>query len=218
MIDFKKAFRVEGLSLADQVGIFGGDENPNQAAPASIPVGSLYLKSNGRTFKKVANPNTWVEVAFVWRESLEDESGNACAFPVAHDPSRGNKILTLAENTFIFSENGTVNRGSWLPINTRSALTIGYVAPFDGTIIGITAQVRDIVDPPVTMDLFFNNSRQGELFRWDAAAPYAKHQDFSLNIDFSAGQRLRLRIGQGSDLNASASDPTCILYTRWRSS
>ena len=216
MIDFKKSFRVEGLSLADRVGIFGGNENPNQAAPATIPIGSLYLRDNGRTFKKVANPNTWVEVAFVWRESLEDESGNVCAFPVAHDPSRNGKILTLTEHFFIYSESGAVSRGTWLPINTRSASTQGYVAPFDGTIIGITAQARNIVHSPFSLDLFFNNSRQGELFRWENTAPHAKHQNFSLNIDFSAGQRLRLRVGQGSAQNASASDPTCILYTRWR--
>ncbi|MGN7613046.1 hypothetical protein ACQZV8_13285 [Magnetococcales bacterium HHB-1] len=53
-MNFKRAYRTNGLSLCDKVGLFSGDTDPSLGDSQNVPVGSLYLRTNGMVYRKRA--------------------------------------------------------------------------------------------------------------------------------------------------------------------
>lgn len=55
----KDFFQVEGIQLDGGAAVFSGDSDPSISLQ-DLPVGSLYLRSNGEQWKKVGPlPNEW---------------------------------------------------------------------------------------------------------------------------------------------------------------
>ncbi|MBF0181323.1 MAG: hypothetical protein HQM03_14975 [Magnetococcales bacterium] len=59
--DFASAFRVGTLSLDGKVGVFSGDEDPRRLDTNSFPVGSVYFRTDGTTWKRTGpGPSDWM--------------------------------------------------------------------------------------------------------------------------------------------------------------
>lgn len=61
-MNIDRAFRIDGISLGDQVGIFGNSQDPALVDDGSIPTGSLYLRAGGTLLQKWSPPNNWIEL------------------------------------------------------------------------------------------------------------------------------------------------------------
>ncbi|MBF0131014.1 MAG: hypothetical protein HQL75_00295 [Magnetococcales bacterium] len=60
---FNSAYRVQGLSLQDKIGVFGGDEDPRTIDTSEVPVGSAYFQSNGAAWKRIGTEaSAWVQL------------------------------------------------------------------------------------------------------------------------------------------------------------
>jgi hypothetical protein len=60
MINFDRAFTTKGISLQDEVGIFGGEEDPTTTDPG-VPKGSFFLRTDGTVWVKVGDTvDSWV--------------------------------------------------------------------------------------------------------------------------------------------------------------
>lgn len=58
-----RAFRVDAISLGDQVSLLGGALDPSIADDGTLPVGSLYLHAEGTVLQKWRLPNHWIELS-----------------------------------------------------------------------------------------------------------------------------------------------------------
>ena len=76
MENFDRANRVRGISLLDEVGLFGGTATPSAADDGTWPLGSLYLQTGGGTYKKTGMPNLYTELGAV--------GGGAGGGPLSH--------------------------------------------------------------------------------------------------------------------------------------
>lgn len=80
-----RAFRVEALTLADQVAILGGNLDPALADDETIPSGSLYLSTEGTVWQKWRLPNHWVTVSR-WSLTFATSRGSAFDYvPISVD-------------------------------------------------------------------------------------------------------------------------------------
>ena len=52
-LDFNHAYRVEALSIGDRVGLFSAVQPPTGIDTTDIPVGSLYLQTDGTVWRKI---------------------------------------------------------------------------------------------------------------------------------------------------------------------
>ncbi len=61
--DFNHGYRVETVSLGDNVGLFSGALSPVAIDTSTFPVGSVYFQTNGTVWKrKGAGPSDWVRM------------------------------------------------------------------------------------------------------------------------------------------------------------
>ena len=60
---FNRAYRVDVLSLGDNVGLFSGANPPATIDTSTFPVGSVYYQTDGRVWKRInMDANGWVEM------------------------------------------------------------------------------------------------------------------------------------------------------------
>lgn len=62
-MNIDRAFRIDAISLGDQVGLFAESANPVLADDGTIPVGSIYLQTGGTVWQKWRQDNTWIELS-----------------------------------------------------------------------------------------------------------------------------------------------------------
>lgn len=80
-----RAFRVEALTLADQVAILGGNLDPSLADDETIPTGSLYLGTEGAVWQKWRFPSHWVALSR-WSFTFATSRGSAFDYvPISVD-------------------------------------------------------------------------------------------------------------------------------------
>lgn len=131
--------------------------------------------------------------------------------PTYTDTTRSNKTLSLETANFVWSELG-VGNNDWIKIGEASDATSGYIMPFDGTIIRATGHTEDTNGNTKDIDVYVDAASQGSVGQFTGAG----EQEFSstsLNIDFTAGQKLRLRgrTGQGT-----IGDTVVSVFVKWR--
>ena len=71
--DFNSAHRVRCLSLGGHVGVFAGNEDPRNMETSSYPVGSVYFRTDGSTWKRMAT--AWVKEG---HQQGHQAPGDAC--------------------------------------------------------------------------------------------------------------------------------------------
>jgi len=133
------------------------------------------------------------------------------------DATRASKVLSVESHTFQWADN-KISNNDWLKIGSAGDADSGWVMPFDGTIVGVTAHTEDTGGGNTYgIDLYIGAVD-------NAANPIAtltggadiSDTDPTLNIDFSAGDKLRLR-GDQSVGTGDMQDTTVALLVKWRS-
>jgi len=144
------------------------------------------------------------------------------------DTTRGNKILSVAENPIMFSEN-VLYHNDWIRIASAVDRASGYVVDFDGTIVSATGHCKKVNSNDKNIHLFTQGVDRGSIFTFSGSG-----EDYEintlLNIDFNRGDKIRLSaksimagsppaIVAGSPKTAGRIQDTVIkLVLKWRGS
>lgn len=129
------------------------------------------------------------------------------------DTTRANKILSVSEQVLVFAEN-RIDHLDWIRIATTADAESGYVADFDGTVTSITAHCEDTNTNAKDLRLYVDNVDVGSLASLTGGSN-STSVDQTLNIDFSQGQRLRLRaVG---NTTGPIEDTVAKITVKWRS-
>lgn len=129
------------------------------------------------------------------------------------DPTTSEK-LSVAEVTMTFSDN-YLSDSSWLEIgNAVDALT-GYIIPMDAKLVRVSAHCADKNGAGAKdIDLYKNGAKFADpLFTFSAGTGEKTYYDASVNYDFAAGDKVRLR---SAETGGSLDDTVVTLWFRWR--
>lgn len=126
------------------------------------------------------------------------------------DGTRGDKLLSVDSNTFMWSENSLGNN-DWVQIAGASDADSGYIMPMDGTIVMATAHCENATNAS-TINIYNGASTTtvGAAGSFTASAN-AQFVNTTLNIDFVQGDRIRLR-----NVGGTINDTVISMYVKWR--
>jgi len=100
IIPKENAFGVEGIIINNQIGIFGGSEDPRSGGGQDLPEGSLYIRTNGDMLQKAGNlPTDWeINSKGAGSVSASDSyDGNALISVSSYNAS--NKVIILVDTS-----------------------------------------------------------------------------------------------------------------------
>ena len=127
------------------------------------------------------------------------------------DITRANKNLSVAEQVCIYAENYLTDL-DWLQVSNAVDADSGFIADFDGTVVGMTAHCENTGANNKDFHLFVNNVDKGPMGNISGGANAIANNQL-LNIDFVQGDRLRVRaIGNTGPIN----DTVVKLTVKWR--
>lgn len=126
-----------------------------------------------------------------------------------YDESRS-KDLSAETATFTYSEANITNM-DWVQIGGASDADTGMIMPYDGTVIRTTGFCENVKHTTMNIHLYINTTSAGSILTFTGSGNQTE-TDLSLNIDFNAGDRLRLR-GVGSN---RIEDTAVTLWVKWR--
>ena len=130
------------------------------------------------------------------------------------DTTRSNKVLSVSEQVLVYAEN-RLSHFDWIRISTTSDAESGYVADFDGTITSITAHCENTVGNFKDIVVYVDNTSVATLGTLTGGAN-ATINNQAVNIDFTQGQRIRLR---AEGITSGQIEDTVIKLTiKWRES
>jgi hypothetical protein len=124
------------------------------------------------------------------------------------------KTLSVESHTFTFADN-SVNHNDWIDIGGASDALTGYIMPLDGTVVGASAHTEDANGNTFDMDLYVDAADSGSIANLTGATEDSD-SDPTLNIDFSAGQKLRIRADRSAG-TGKLGDTVVVLTVKWRS-
>jgi hypothetical protein len=127
------------------------------------------------------------------------------------DTTRGNKILSVAEQPFPYSENRLTNNDWVRPGHANDALS-GYQMDFDGTIVSCTAQCEDTGANSKDIHLYIDAVDQGSVGTLTGGANVG-FQNTTLDLDFSQGARIRAR---AVGVDGAIQDTVVKVTVKWR--
>ena len=130
------------------------------------------------------------------------------------DSTRSNKVLSVETQTFVWSDN-KVSDLDWLRMGSASDSTSGHIMPLDGTIVGASAHVEDTDSSTFDFDVYIDGVDSGAVVSV-ASGTDQTDTDPTLNIDFNAGQKLRIRADETSG-GGQMGDTVVTLFVKWRS-
>lgn len=130
------------------------------------------------------------------------------------DASRSNKKLSVEKINFLFSKSG-VSDGTTLAINGISDSSVGYVIPFNATIVGITTHKIDGDDGIMNYDLLVNDTLRISAISSTLDGGEEKIQSNNINVDVLANDKIAI-VGESSDGNITHDGVSLVLYIRWR--
>jgi len=129
------------------------------------------------------------------------------------DTTRANKVLSVAEQVWQFNENA-LGHLDWIRIGNASDADTGYIANFDGTVVGVSAHCENTGANSKDIHLFVNGVDNGSIGTLSGGAN-AIFRDNTLDIDFSQDDRIRLQaMGAGT---GTIQDTVVKLTIKWRS-
>lgn len=129
------------------------------------------------------------------------------------DTTRDNKELSV-EKAPIFWAEAVVGHGDWLDLGNATNSNVGWMMPYDGTIVRATGETEDANNSTHIMQLYIENTNVGTVLTFSG---FGEQQDYNtiLNIDFDAGDELRMRSFRTSGSN-DMGDTAIVLWIKWR--
>lgn len=130
---------------------------------------------------------------------------------VLPDASRAGKLLTVETNLYHFTET-VISPLEWIQIGVAADAATGIIMPFNGTVIRAVGQCINTGGSTKSIDLYIDAVNTTTVGTFTGAG----EQTFSnttLNVDFAAGQKLRLR---GGAETGNIDDSIITLYIKWR--
>jgi len=128
------------------------------------------------------------------------------------DTTRGDKILSVAEQSMIFSD-AQLSHLKWLEIGDANDGDSGYIMDFDGTLVYATGHCENTAANSKDIHLFINGVDNGSLGTLSGGAN-STFTDVTLDIDFNQGDKIRLQ-AQGSG-TGSIEDTVVKITVKWR--
>lgn len=127
------------------------------------------------------------------------------------DTTRANKILSISEQTYVWAEN-RLSDLDWVRMGNASDADSGYIADFDGTIVYATAHCENTNANSKDIHIYIDGTDAGSIGALSGGIN-ATIADQTLNLDFTQGQKLRLRaVGAGGAIQ----DTVIKLTVKWR--
>jgi|GEM_PF-5437104 len=119
------------------------------------------------------------------------------------------KILSTTMNNFLWAE-AKINNNEWMQIGHAVDTQTGYIMPFKGTIVGVAVHCENTNGNSKDFRIYINGNEHviGTLNSGNDVSLV----DMSLNLDFSQGDKIRLRGGSGGTIE----DTVVTVFTRWR--
>lgn len=128
------------------------------------------------------------------------------------DTTRGNKILSVAENNMIFSDN-KLDDQDWMRIGEAADADSGYIAQFDGTLVYASAHCENTGANSKEIHLYIDGTDSATLGTLSGGTN-ATFNNTTLNVNFDQGDRIRLRAEDGS--GGAIEDTVVKLTVKWR--
>jgi len=128
------------------------------------------------------------------------------------DSTRADKILSVGEQVFAYGEN-RLSDLDWIRIQDAADADSGYVADFDGTIVYATAHCENTGANSKDIRIYIDGvdtALAGTL----SGGANAEFNNTTLDVDFTQGQKIRLRAIDGSGGNIQ--DTVIKLTVKWR--
>lgn len=127
--------------------------------------------------------------------------------PVYIDSNRG-KTLSVEATTPMFSE-ARLNSTEWMSLGKATDALTGFIAPFDGTIVGVFGHTSGSGNQ--TIQIYIDGTNIGTALSFSGTGEQGQI-DNSLDYNFTAGQKIRLRGGGGDTME----DTNIELRLKWR--
>ncbi len=129
--------------------------------------------------------------------------------PMYIEPNRG-KLLSVETCHFWWAE-ASVGNNEWMQTGHASDTDSGWIMPFDGTMIAITAITENCAGNTKGFRIYNDSYEEGTFITLSGSGIQSERVT-DLDIDFIAGDRIRLRSGAGGTIN----DTTVSLLVKWR--
>ncbi len=128
------------------------------------------------------------------------------------DTTRANKVLSIETTAIAWSEN-RVGNNDWLQIGNANDADSGYIIPLNATIVKVTAHTENDNNNTKDIDLYIDAANNGAIATFTAVNGENEDSDVTLNIDVTAGQKLRLR---GAATGGVVEDIVVTIWLKWR--
>ena len=131
------------------------------------------------------------------------------------DTTRGDKILSIAEQPLVFEKN-QLKHLDWLRIGTSNNALSGFIADFDGTVVYVSGHCENTGAATKDIHMYINGVDQGVIGNFSGGAD-ATIQDDTLDFDFVIGDKIRLQAeDEVVPLPGDIQDTVVKLTIKWR--
>lgn len=135
------------------------------------------------------------------------------------DTTRSSKILSIMSTGFNFAMN-SINNDDWILYSNQLTSTAGIIMPYAGTVIALTFQAVNAFNNRKNISVYVNNTENTAALYANGLATSGAYSvtDTNVNIDFNAGDKLRLRARSGgSPGTGNMQNVIVTLFVKWRS-
>ncbi len=130
------------------------------------------------------------------------------------DTTRASKILSVESNEFDFGHDAPGNNSWFRPGNNQSGNALnGYIMPYDGTVIRLSTHTAKAKSNTKNISVFINAIETTNVVTLTGAGE-DQDEATNVNIDFSAGNKLRVRARNG--LGARMDETLVSVWVKWR--
>lgn len=131
--------------------------------------------------------------------------------PTFSDTTRS-KQLSVESPSYMFAE-AYLSDSDWIQIGSASDSNSGYIMPFDGTVISMSAHCENDNGASKGIWLYINTTNQGTIGSFGGVGSNSSFNITNVDINFSAGDRIRLR---ANTTGGSIQDTVVTVRVRWR--
>ena len=128
------------------------------------------------------------------------------------DTTRGNKVLSVAEQPLLFADNDLSDL-EWMEIGDANNADSSYIADFDGTVVYATGHCEDTGGNSKEIHLYINGVDSATLGTLSGGSN-AFFNNNTLDVNFDQDERIRLRAHNGS--GGEIDDTVVKLTLKWR--
>ena len=217
MISLQRAFRTDAVSLGDLVGIFSGDGDPSSEDVNGVPLGSLFLRTNGQVYRKSAQPNQWEaltssSIALEMRQLTASDGGHV-PFLMMPDPNVSGGLISVNTGEYAFFEK-RMYRNEYLKAAPGDTGIDQFVMPFDGVMFGLMLHANRVNISTRNVCILLNGEDVGCVSLSQQSSPQTQGA-LGLSISFNHGDVLQIQ-DQSPTGEGNARMVRGIIHVRWR--